>query len=130
MNLPGNSRAITQARTIARYGLTVIGWEGDVHAATEVLSQLVKNAVQHGVAPDNSAGEIGVSLAINEIEQLIIDVTDPSPFFPGFASALRGAQGRGLRIIQRRQAEITWFAPPSLACKTVRATMTAGTVDR
>ncbi|MFI9444466.1 ATP-binding protein [Streptomyces avermitilis] len=38
IQLPGNPNTVTRARTIARSGLTVLDWQGDVHAATEVVA--------------------------------------------------------------------------------------------
>jgi hypothetical protein len=128
ISLPGNSGAVTRARTIARTGLTVIGWRGSVHAATEVLARLVQNAVDHAVTPRRGE-QVSVDLRITETDRLIIDVTDPSPRFPDFEAALRGERGRGLWVVQQLRAEVTWFAPPNLRVKVVRATMTPGAVE-
>lgn len=129
ISLPGDPSAPSRARTITRCGLTAIGWQGDTHAATEVVARLVENAVAHGVMP-NFAGEgITVLLSINEARQLVVDVSDPNPKFPNFDEALAGEQGRGRWEAQRLRAEVTWFTPPDLNGKTVRATMTPGPVD-
>ncbi|MGP4089637.1 ATP-binding protein [Streptomyces sp. KR55] len=129
IGLPGNSSAVTRARTIARTGLTVIGWTGDAHAATEVLARLVDNAVRHGVTPGHAETQISARLSLNEDGELIIDVTDPKPLFPDFEAARQGENGRGLWEVGRLGAEVTWFAPPDLNGKTVRATMKPGPVD-
>jgi anti-sigma regulatory factor (Ser/Thr protein kinase) len=129
IDLPGNDSAVTLARTVARSGLTVIGWRGSIHAATEVLARLVQNAVDHGLASDRAGSQISAQLSIDEEGRLRIDVTDPNPLFPDFDTALKGEQGRGMWEIQRLQGEVTWFAPPELTGKTVRATMTPGSVD-
>ncbi|MET7607073.1 ATP-binding protein [Streptomyces avermitilis] len=129
IQLPGNPSAVTRARTIARSGITVLGWQGDVHAATEVVARLVGNGVAHGVVPHFPGKGVTIQLRINETRQLVIDVSDPNPKFPDFEAALQGEQGQGLWEVQRRHAEITWFIPPNGTGKTVRATMTPGPVD-
>jgi anti-sigma regulatory factor (Ser/Thr protein kinase) len=129
ISLPGDPGAVSRARTIARSGLTVIGWQGDVNAATDVVARLVDNAVLHGVMPDFTGEEVTVLLSINESGQLVIEVHDPNPKFVDFDAALRGKQGRGLWEVQRRRAEVTWFTPSDLSGKTVRATVMPGPVD-
>ncbi|PZT70413.1 hypothetical protein DN402_08710 [Streptomyces sp. SW4] len=128
ISLPGDSRAVSRARTIARSSLTVIDWQGSVHAATEVLGRLVANAVQHAVT-DSRGQKVTVVLKINERDQLIIDVYDPSPHFRDFERALAGEQGRGLWVVQRLGAEVTWFLPADDKGKVVRATMPLGPVE-
>ncbi|MFE4621809.1 ATP-binding protein [Streptomyces mirabilis] len=125
--LPGASSAVTRARTIARSGLTVIGWRGDVHAAAEVVARLVDNAVSHGVTPDVADKGVSIRLRISEAGQLLIEVSDPNPKFLDFEGAIQREQGRGLWEVQRLHAEVTWFQNGT--GKTVRATMTPGAVD-
>jgi anti-sigma regulatory factor (Ser/Thr protein kinase) len=128
ISLPGDSRAVTRVRTIARAGLTVIGWKGAVNAATDVLAQLVDNAVEHAVT-DARCQKLTVDLKINEVNQLLIDVHDPEPHFPDFEKALAGEQGRGLWEVQRLGAVVTWFVAPDGHGKIVRATLTPGPVE-
>ncbi|MGI5142627.1 ATP-binding protein [Streptomyces sp. CA-106110] len=125
--LPGDPTAPRRARTRAREGLTVIGWQGDVVAATEVVAALVENAVTHAVMPDLLGEGVTVNLSITQDGRLIIDVLDPKPAFPDF-ERVRMASGCGLWHVQQLQAEVTWFTPPDCSGKTVRATMLPGPV--
>ncbi|MFI5682315.1 ATP-binding protein [Streptomyces sp. NPDC051636] len=128
ISLSGDSRAVSRARAIARSSLTVIGWQGSVHAATEVLGRLAANAVEHAVT-DPRGQKVAVALKINEHDQLVIDVHDPSPHFRDFEHALAGEQGRGLWEMQRLGAHVTWFLPADGNGKVVRATMPPGLVE-
>ncbi|MGV9812732.1 ATP-binding protein [Streptomyces cellulosae] len=128
ISLPGDASAASRVRTIARTGITVMGWKGSVHAGTEVVGLLAQNAVQHAVT-DSSSQRVTVNLQLSESEQLIIDVHDPAPRFPGFQDAVGGEQGRGLWEAQQHGAAITWFLDPEAGGKVVRATMTPGVVE-
>ncbi|MEU1592857.1 ATP-binding protein [Streptomyces sp. NPDC005708] len=126
--LPGDQSAPLRARTVARTGITVIGWQGDVRTATDVVGALVDNAVAHGVSPDFTGEGITLCLSLTEDGQLLVEVTDPNPKFPNFESALQDPGGTLWRIQQHR-AEITWFNPADFTGKTVRVAMTPGPVD-
>ncbi|MDH6629424.1 anti-sigma regulatory factor (Ser/Thr protein kinase) [Streptomyces sp. LBL] len=127
-SIPGDPSAPSRARAITRSALSIIGWQGDLDAATAVVSHLVENAVAHGVMPDFPGESVTVRLCLNADGQLVIDIDDPHPKFPDFEAALAGELGRGLREV-RRSAEVSWFTPPDLGGKTVRAIMTPGEAD-
>lgn len=127
ISLPGDPSAVSRARTLTRSGLTVIGWLGDVHAATEVVAHLVENAVAYGVMPDFVGEGVAVVLCIDDAGQLVVDVTDPNPKFPGFEEALQ-ERGHSLCRIKQHGAKITWFMSSGVEGKTVRVTMTPGPV--
>ncbi|WP_328561353.1 ATP-binding protein [Streptomyces coelicoflavus] len=128
ISLPGDRSAATRARTIARTGLTVMGWQGSVHAASDVVGRLVQNGVEHGVG-DRFDQRITVDLRLDEADHLVIDVRDPNPSFPDFERAQAGGVGRGLWEVRRLGAVVTRFLSPEGKGKTVRATMAPGPVQ-
>lgn len=128
ISLPGDGSAAIRARTIARTGLTVMGWQGSVHAASDVVGRLVQNGVEHGVG-DRFDQQITVALRLDEADHLVIDVRDPNPSFPDFDSAQAGGEGRGLWEVRRLGAVVTYFLSPERKGKTVRATMAPGQVQ-
>ncbi|MEU9634791.1 ATP-binding protein [Streptomyces tendae] len=111
ISLPGDRSAAARARTIARTGLTVMGWQGSVHAASDVIGRLVQNGVEHGVG-DRFDQRITVDLCLDEAEYLVIDVRDPNPSFPDFDRAQAGGVGRGLWEVRRLGAVVTCFLSP------------------
>ncbi|MEU9480738.1 ATP-binding protein [Streptomyces sp. NPDC048191] len=130
IGLPAEPIAIRRVRTAAPTALLFLGWHGDQHAAVEVLTCLVDNALAYGVEGDTSGEPITVRLAVTERSELIIDVEDPNPKFPHFADAQDAEAGTGLWMAQsRRRAEVSWFLRPDGQGKTVRAVMTPGEVE-
>ncbi|WP_079148505.1 ATP-binding protein [Streptomyces agglomeratus] len=123
IDLPGNAHAAKQARAQARSQLTLLGWQGSIHVATDVLGRLVDNAVRHGMAE-----RVKARLAITETQQLVIDVEDPTPQFLAFGAAVQGETGRGLWEAKRLGARVVWFLRND-AGKTVRATLAPGPVE-
>lgn len=97
MKLPPNRSALSLARIEARLRLTVLRYEGNIRVATDVLSVLVENAVQHGVpVPAPEGARIAVRLAVTASGGLVIEVRDLVPSFPRFDAAVRGELGCGL----------------------------------
>lgn len=129
IDLPGNVNAVNLARVQARSQLTILGWRGSIHVATEVLGQLVDNAVCHGLPFGGEAARVKTRIGITESHQLVIDVEDPTPQFPDFSAAVQGEQGRGLWEVKRLGAQVTWFLRQDALGKTVRATLTPGPVE-
>lgn len=127
--LPADATAVNIARIKGRTLLTRLGWPGSVHAAIDVVHCLVDNAVRYGLTPEASGQSLAVCLRVTEAHELLIDVTDPNPMFPGFNTALAAGPGRGLGDVQQAGAALTWFVSPDCKGKTVRATMRPGTVN-
>ncbi|MFJ6101776.1 ATP-binding protein [Streptomyces sp. NPDC092359] len=131
MRLPADPSALN-ATIRARTRLTLLGWCGNQVSAVNVLYVLVRNALRHGVVPgdpDHAKRGITVRLRVTETHLLHIDVTDPTPEFPGFDRAVAGEYGRGLWGAKRLGAVVTWSRDPEHGGKTVRATMRPGPVD-
>lgn len=105
-----------------------MGWQGSVHAASDVVGRLVQNGVEHGVG-DRFDQRITVDLRLDEADHLVIDVRDPNPSFPDFERAQAGGVGRGLWEVRRLGAVVTRFLSPEGKGKTVRATMAPGPVQ-
>jgi anti-sigma regulatory factor (Ser/Thr protein kinase) len=129
MDLPGDRSAAGLARIQARTILTVAAWPGNQHQAVGVLHTLVDNAVKHAVIPGEVNQRFGACLRITEAHELIIDVTDPVPQFPGFRQAIAGESGRGLWEIARKGAHLSWHATEDFEGKIVRAVLRPGMAD-
>jgi anti-sigma regulatory factor (Ser/Thr protein kinase) len=124
LDLPADPSAAGLARIEARPLLTVLGWPGNQLLAIDVLSVLVDNAVQHGLARAKTGQRIGARLSVTETRELLVDVTDRVPQFPDFDEAVAGAARRGLWKIAQQGASLSWFiAGPAFDAKTVRAVL-------
>ncbi|MEU7028870.1 ATP-binding protein [Streptomyces sp. NPDC046275] len=128
LRLPGNISALSRANIQGRTYLTLLGWPGNQHAAVQVLYVLVHNALAHGITPGDPGQTLTARLRVTETDELLIDVTDPSPHFPDFDKALAGERGRGLWEAQRLGARIDWL-PNAPHGKTVRALLQPGQAD-
>ncbi|MFJ9381123.1 hypothetical protein [Streptomyces sp. NPDC101455] len=117
--------SLRRLRSDARMFLTVLGWQGDVPTALEVLSRLAHNAVVHAqpVPGIGLEAEMTVRLAITEDNALLIDVEDPRPEFPGSEAAIAGETGSGLMYVRALDATVTWFLSEDACSKTVRAVL-------
>jgi hypothetical protein len=129
LELPANPSAVTHARIMGMTRLTMMSWRGNVNAGVDVLGWLVDNAVRYGFTSDRRPKTFTAYLALTPADELLIDVPDPNPTFPGFDKAVSGETGRSLWEAGRLGARLTWFADPSFKGKTVRATMRPGQVD-
>lgn len=130
MDLPADLSAAGLARIQARTLLTVASWPGNQHHAIEVLHALVDNAVKHTFKTGKPNQPFGARLSITEAHELLVEVTDPVPEFPGFDQALAGESGRGLWEIARKGVDLSWFVVGSeFDAKTVRAVLRPGVVD-
>ncbi|GHB03229.1 hypothetical protein GCM10010330_66850 [Streptomyces tendae] len=127
LKVPADPSARVMARIMGRTMLTVLGWQGSVHAAVDVLGHLVDNAVEHGLASGRAkpAEELRAWLRVTEDGELVIDVADPNPQFPRFDAAAGGTLGRGLWHVKHHGARLSWFLSADFEGKTVRATMAA-----
>ncbi|MEV0220743.1 ATP-binding protein [Streptomyces sp. NPDC050704] len=104
-SFPIRPEAVRLARTYARRALTMTSWPGDQEDAARIVAELVKNAVEH---VGSEQGELVLDLVIAEDETLRIAVTDPSPQFPAFWSAVSAQKATGLPLIRELGGETTW----------------------
>jgi hypothetical protein len=118
-----SSASLRRLRGDSRMFLTVLGWTGDLAAAVEVLSRLAHNAVVHAQPVADIEAEMTVRLAITEDNELLIDVEDPRPEFPGSETAIAGEKGSGLMYVRALDATVTWFLSKDACTKTVRAVL-------
>ncbi|MFE2968308.1 ATP-binding protein [Streptomyces sp. NPDC059340] len=119
---------LRQVRTDAYTRLTMLNWTGNQAAAVEVLARLAKNVVVHAAPVTGTSAQMLVRLAVTEKDELLIDVSDPSPEFPDCAAAIRGEKGRGLWDVRRLGADVTWILSENGRGKTVRAHLLPGEV--
>ncbi|MFJ7905204.1 hypothetical protein ACIQ6V_32760 [Streptomyces sp. NPDC096198] len=121
------------ARLRARPRLTVAHWPGNVDAASRVADKLVDNAVQHGKSFGEGIGWVELRLIVlSKSDDLIIEVDDASPGFPGFEYATTAeAAGRppGLWWVRHYQGTVSWHiktnSTGTAVGKTVRALVPA-----
>jgi hypothetical protein len=117
-------------RIHARTRLTMLRWAGNAEAATTVAAILAQNTVDHAnPGPFGDRSSVGLRLAVTEAGDLLIDLSDPLPAFPGFEAAAAGARGRGLWHATRLGARLSWFLTADNDRKTVRAHMLPGPVS-
>jgi len=124
-DLPGDESAIAVSRGWIRSTHSWLRWTGSVAHAAEVGGLLVANAVRHGLPDDVALPGCHLLLrsSATEAGELLLDVTDHNPLFPGFDRAVgRTGSGRGLRRIAWIGAQVSWTASPDGIGKTVRAT--------
>ncbi|MFD9190381.1 hypothetical protein ACFWCA_19385 [Streptomyces phaeochromogenes] len=115
---------VLRARLHSRTRLTVMSWRGNQDEAIRVVDELVTNAVKHLGSP-HPEEEIGLVLAVDEDETLLIAVTDLSPSFPEFEKALC-AEATGFARVQQFGGELRWFVSEDGATKTVEALIRYG----
>lgn len=104
---------------------TLLGWHLDaiVDEAMIIASELVTNAIRHGMAIDSSApGQVELSWQCQG-DRVVCTVTDGSPRPPVLESAdVTADSGRGLQIVQALAAAWGWMMLSS-AQKAVWAAM-------
>ncbi len=87
VRLQANEMAGPNARLRARMQLTIANWPGNVDAASRVCDKLVDNAFRHGKAFKD--GRLPVRLTVHpETAELLVEVDDANPEFPGFPGAV------------------------------------------
>ncbi|MEU3795888.1 hypothetical protein AB0F07_39940 [Streptomyces fructofermentans] len=100
------------ARLRMRPWLTLARWPGNIDQASRVADKLVDNAVQHGKPLPGDYVHLRV-FGLPESEELIIQVDDALPEFPGFEEA--GAQSgevhgqpKGLWWVAHYRGRLCW----------------------
>ncbi|MFD3314736.1 ATP-binding protein [Streptomyces sp. NPDC058694] len=113
------SEAVRLARLHARTRLAIAGWPGDQEQATQIVVELMKNAIEH-VRPQHPEDQLVLNLIVAEDETLLIAVTDPSPTFPDFLTAITAQKSTGLAAIRELGGETTWRPSDDGDTKTVQ----------
>jgi hypothetical protein len=118
-------------RLQVRTRVTVANWMGNIEAAARIAAELTANASQHAKPFEDERVALRLHLA-SETSELLIEVDDADPDFPGFeaaATGLRGAES-GLGFARRQGARLSWEvkkdADGRVLGKTVRALVPAG----
>ncbi|MGA5454775.1 ATP-binding protein [Streptomyces umbrinus] len=111
--------AVRLARLHARTRFAMMAWPGDQENATQVVVELMKNAIEH-VGPQHPEGQLVLDLIVAEDETLLIAVTDPSPAFPDFLTAITVQTSTGLANIRELGGEINWRPSDDGDTKTVQ----------
>ncbi|MEU0649201.1 ATP-binding protein [Streptomyces umbrinus] len=107
------------ARLHARTRFAMMAWPGDQENATQVVVELMKNAIEH-VGPQRPQGQLVLDLIVADDETLQIAVTDPNPAFPDFLTAITAQKSTGLANIRELGGEITWRPSDDGDTKTVQ----------
>ncbi|MDQ0956009.1 anti-sigma regulatory factor (Ser/Thr protein kinase) [Streptomyces phaeochromogenes] len=79
----------------------------------------MKNAIEH-VGPQHPEGQLVLDLIVTDDETLLIAVTDPSPAFPDFLTAITAQKSTGLANIRELGGETTWRPSDDGDTKTVQ----------
>ncbi|MWA07681.1 ATP-binding protein [Streptomyces sp. BA2] len=113
--------AAGNARLHTRTLLAMVRWPGEIKMAARVAAVLVDNAVRHGrTVPART------SLALIGTGQLLIEVADGNPTFPGYCEVLKRPteperRRPGLWQVQYFGAKLTYAVHEDGAGKTVQA---------
>ncbi|RPF39382.1 hypothetical protein EDD92_9639 [Streptomyces sp. TLI_185] len=106
------------ARLHARTRLGLMAWSGPQESAVRVITEVVRNAVQHV-----GAGRVTLTMSVDEDDVLLVDVTDPRPAGHGLDEALLGSDGTGMGFVRQLGGEVSWFPDESGSGKTIRVRM-------
>lgn len=112
------------ARLHARTRLSVMSWSGNQNNAVRITTELVQNAVDHV-----GAGNVEVTLSVDECDVLLIDVSDPRSGHRGLDEALVGRHGTGLWIVRQLGGEVNWGPAESGSGKTIRVRLQPGEAE-
>lgn len=98
------------AQIFTRSRLTLTRWTGDVEAAARTAAVLADNGARHGQPfPD---GSVALRLIVDpETSELLIQVDDADPHFPGFEAAVAKSRSAmsGFGFVQRQRAQLDWY---------------------
>lgn len=126
--LPATDGIRREARIRARSRLTVSHWGGDVDVAARVAGELADNGARHG--RPFSDGSVSLRLIVlPETGELLVQVDDAEPTFPGFEAAVRGGPESGLGLVQRQGVKLDWYVLQEggdVVGKTVQAVVSGG----
>jgi hypothetical protein len=128
--LLASNAAGPNARLRVRPRLTEARWSGNIDVAARVAHQLIDNAVRHGRPFHN--GCVVLSLTVLNSEQLLIEVDDARPEFPGFEEVTGPDHriGCGLWWVRHYHGRLTWHPKTdtdgTVVGKTVRAQVPVG----
>ncbi|WP_331752265.1 ATP-binding protein [Streptomyces chartreusis] len=106
------------ARLHARTRLGMMAWSGDRETAVRVITEAVRNAVQHA-----GTGTVELTLIVDEHDLLHIDVTDPRPGNEFLDQALTGRTGTGLWLVRQLGGAVRWLPATSGNGKTIQILM-------
>lgn len=128
--LLASNAAGPNARLRVRPRLTEARWSGNIDIAARIAHQLTDNAVRHGRPFRN--GCVVLRLTVLDSEQLLIEVDDALPEFPGFEEVTGPDHrtGRGLWWVRHYRGRLTWQPKTdtdgTVVGKTVRAQVPLG----
>ncbi|MGW3387440.1 ATP-binding protein [Streptomyces cinereoruber] len=128
IRVPADTSGLQLAGIHGRTAFAILDWPGDQQAAVDVLHSLASNALRHGIAQDWPSSDLRIWVRVTKAHELIIDVKDPNPDFPEFETNVVGELGRGLWIVRRSGATVSWAPDMAEGGKTVRAVMQPGQV--
>ncbi|WUD70239.1 hypothetical protein OG937_46170 [Streptomyces sp. NBC_00510] len=119
-----NGSASGNARVHTRTQLTMGHWHGDIKNAAQIAARVMDNAARHSSPPPR--GRLDLRLAVIATGELLIEVTDPFPDFPGFIEAVtwkptEGQSARGLWVAQHLGARLSFAVAEDGRSKTVQA---------
>ncbi|WP_326580849.1 hypothetical protein OIE69_42620 [Actinacidiphila glaucinigra] len=119
-----NGSAAGNARVHTRTQLAMAHWRGEVDHAAQIAARVMDNAERHSVPPPRA--RLGFRLAGIATGELLIEVTDPLPEFPGFVEAVTweptdGALPRGLWLVRQLGARLSYAVAEDGLSKVVQA---------
>lgn len=121
-----NGSASGNARVHTRTQLTMGKWPGDIEHAARIAAQVMGNAERHSSPPPRA--RMGFRLAVIATGELLIEVTDPLPAFPGFTQAVTwepsaGERHRGLWLVRQFGGRLSYAVAEDGLSKTVQVLM-------
>ncbi|MGW9438646.1 ATP-binding protein [Streptomyces sp. NPDC055607] len=126
MRVPADTNGLHLAGIHGRTAFAILDWPGDRQAAFDVLHSLTSNALRHGTTSDWPSPDLRIWVRATKAHELIIDVKDANPDFPAFETNVVGELGRGLWVVRRFGAKVSWAPDITEGGKTVRAVMQPG----
>ncbi|MFC8520329.1 ATP-binding protein [Streptomyces sp. NPDC057257] len=113
------------ARLHSRTRLGMMAWSGPRGVAVRVITEVVRNAVQHV-----GTGRITLTMSVDEEDVLLVDVADPGPGHDDLDECLAGGRETGLGLVRQLGGEVSWFPAEADSGKTIRVRMRPGEFGR